>query len=219
MFTGIIEDIGKIVGKRTLSNGLELTFSTPKLHTQLKIGDSISINGACSTITQIADTTFVVQYSEETLSKTTFSKSKIGEKVNLELSLLPTSRIGGHFVTGHIDELGKIQQIHLQNDFGKINISISPQNKMLVVPKGSITMNGISLTVSTIQDLTLTCYIIPHTFKNTSLLDIKSGDLVHLEYDILGKYIYQFYSQTTNSNPQSDSTIMNQLMKAGFIND
>lgn len=200
MFTGIIAEIGKVYQFRHLSQGLEMRFQAPQLAFQLAIGDSIAINGVCSTAIDIQPPFFTVQYSTETLYKTRLSDLKIGESVNLELSLTPETRIGGHFVLGHVDETGSINKVEHQQAFHRMEIRYNSANKQYIVPKGSITIDGISLTISGISEELFSCHIIPHTFTHTTLTSKKQGDLVHLEYDILGKYVSRLLSQGGNTN-------------------
>ncbi|MFC1616923.1 riboflavin synthase [Candidatus Margulisiibacteriota bacterium] len=216
MFTGIISEIGIIKSIVLLAQGLEIKVESTELIKNLNLGDSIAINGVCSTVTNLNGRIFTVQYSPETLSKTRIEKYRLQEQVNLELSLTPNSRIGGHFVTGHIDTIGKIIKKDFKQDFGEIVISFDPQFSNLLVEKGSICIDGISLTVNKVEKSSFSCNIISHTYKNTNLINLKPDTLIHLEFDLLGKYVYRFY---TNKNSNNDDQLLNTLKKAGFVNE
>jgi riboflavin synthase len=221
MFTGIIEDLGQIESVKPQAVGLKVMCRTT-LISQIKLGDSIAIDGACSTVTKIIGPSFEVEYSEETLLKTKFKNLKPGQKVNLELSLTPLSRIGGHFVTGHVDEVGHILKLEKQQDFALLEVGFGADFRHLLVPKGSVAVDGLSLTVADLTADRFTCHIIPHTLKNTTLSEKKSKGPVHLEYDILGKYLFSFYNRENfdvnkTENSAKDNNLMNLLNKSGFI--
>ncbi len=191
MFTGIIETLGYVRDIRSLTTGKEMVFECSSLTPQLKSGDSIAVNGVCSTAVNIQNNAFTVQYLAETLHKTTLSRFKIGERVNLELSVTPSSRMGGHFVLGHVDDVGRVENITRDEPWGVLTVSYLEKWRELLVPKGSIAVDGISLTIADLSDFQFTCHIIPFTFKQTRLAILKKGDKVNLEFDILGKYVIQ----------------------------
>ena len=193
MFTGIVEAIGTVVEISPLGDGIHCRIEAPEsIVKELKEGDSIALNGACSTALSPEKNTFQVQFLKETLEKTHFDTLKPGDALNLELSLTPQSRIGGHFVTGHIDETGTVVTLKIEDPWAKLTIGYSAQFRPLLLPKGSITVNGIALTLVEITEKEFTCHIIPHTLTQTTLRQLKSGEKVNLEYDILGKYLYNF---------------------------
>lgn len=195
MFTGLVQSTGIITELSELGNGKEAVISCEKsFSNDIKIGDSISIDGICSTaITKTSDS-FKVQYLEETLNKTTMNFLEIGTCVNLEPCLTPTTKIGGHIVSGHIDDTGKIKSLEYDGEWAVIKVSYKKKFRPFLISKGSIAINGISLTVVDVKDNWFSCHLIPHTISNTSLKDKKAGDLVNLEFDQVGKYLYQFYS-------------------------
>lgn len=193
MFTGIVEAQGNISQISTLGKGLECTIQAPAtICRELKSGDSIAINGVCSTALNPQENTFTVQFLEETLAKTSFKELRQAAIVNLELSLTPNSRMGGHFVTGHVDDTGIFESIETDGPWGILTITYTPKFRYLLIPKGSVTIDGIALTLVDITETTFTCHIIPHTLDNTTLTHLKKNSLVNLEYDLLGKYLYNF---------------------------
>ena len=224
MFTGIITNIGEIVNLKPSNHGLELIFATDFTAKDVKLGDSVAINGACSTITKINGKTYHVDLSEETLSRTYFKELKIKDKLNLELSLTPNSRLGGHFVSGHVDEVGVIRELSYDHDFAKLSILFGPSYRNLLIEKGSITIDGISLTIAHIYDSYFECAIIPYTVEHTTLkfkANKNSEKKVNLEYDLLGKYIVNYVSNISNSNlskqKTNDVNLLTALTKSGFI--
>ncbi len=190
MFTGIIQAMGQAILIQDHNGGKVIVFTAPKeILIELKIGDSISVSGACSTAIEITETTFKVDYLPESLAKTTINELTVGSTINLELCLTPQSRIGGHFVTGHVDTVGQISKLSQDNPWGIIEVTFDQQWGKNVVDKGSITIDGISLTVVDRTPISLSCHLIPHTFANTILGQKKVGDKVNLEFDVLGKYV------------------------------
>lgn len=189
MFTGIITQLGKIVSITPLNKGLDVVIECNTSDLNCELGDSINVNGVCSTVTRFNETSFQVQYLEETLNKTTFSDMKIGDYVNLEASLSLQTKLSGHFVSGHVDGIGQIDELSLDEPWGKLVVRFSEDLAPYFIYKGSICIDGISLTVAEIIDNTFTCYIIPHTIKETILQYKSSGNYVNLECDFIGKYV------------------------------
>ena len=193
MFTGIIQEVGYIKSIRPLEDGITTIIACSHMLEGIEIGESITVNGVCSTVTAFTEDGFQCDYMAETLSKTTFSELEKGMKVNLEKSLTPSSKLGGHFVTGHIDTVGRISKFEIKEPWGEIEISFSSDFAQYLIPKGSIAIDGISLTVVDVTDCTFTCHLIPHTLDET-ILHVKSkGDKVNLEFDMIGKYLYRFH--------------------------
>lgn len=195
MFTGLIEEIGKVVDARSGAGGREMSVSAEVVTKSLKTGDSVSVDGACLTITEITRGIFRVFVSKETLSCTTLGKIKIGSKINLERAVVSGERFAGHFVTGHIDATGKIYAITRAGDSFEIEVEVPRKDLHFVVPKGSIAIDGVSLTIAAIRNNIIGIAIIPHTANMTTLGMKHRGDSVNLEYDIIGKYIRRFYSE------------------------
>lgn len=185
MFTGIVEETGFIKS----FDGKKLVIECKNVLDGTKIGDSIAIDGCCQTVTSMASNTFQADVSAETLRIT--KGFKTGERVNLERALTPQTRMGGHIVQGHVDGTAKY--------LGDMTFEVSRDLDKYIVYKGSITVNGVSLTVSRNQNNTFAVAIIPHTLENTNLKYLKTGDLVNIETDILGRYVEKFLSRQNNN--------------------
>ncbi len=198
MFTGIIEEIGTV--KRIVSNkdGIDLTICANKVLENTKIGDSISIEGCCQTVVNLSNQDFTVNVSSETLKVSNFSRLKVNQTVNLERALTLTSRLGGHIVQGHVDGTAVLLETKKNSQYYDILLKIDDTLDKYIVKKGSIAINGISLTIASIENNILRCTIIPHTFENTTLKNLCSGDIVNIETDILGRYIEKFLSRKDN---------------------
>lgn len=189
MFTGIIEYTGKVVGLEPMEEGgLEITIQSA-LSDSLEIDDSVSINGACHTVVYKSDARFTVQSVEETLSKTSIGDLKIGQRVNLEDSLTMQKKIDGHIVQGHVDTAGRITKIDHEGTNWLIEVEYDAAMAHYIVPRGSIAVDGISLTVARLEENRFTLAIIPYTWDHTSLGERSAGDRVNLEFDVLGKYV------------------------------
>ena len=210
MFTGIIEETGKI---RYLGHN-EIEIEAAKVLEGTKIGDSISINGVCETVTEIGINSFKAKISEETFTVTTFKNLKTGDIVNLERALSLNSRLGGHIVTGHVECCAGFAKIENFGEFYNLTFEIPDNYTKYVVYKGSITINGISLTVAEINDCFVKIAVIPHTYNHTNLKYLKTGDFVNIETDILGKYVEKILSA---SNNKSSSISMDFLAENGFV--
>lgn len=198
MFTGIIEETGRIKAFKRLTNGAEVEISCKTVLEDTKLGDSICVNGICQTVVELSSNSFKTRLSDETLRVTAFDKVKCGEVVNLERALTLSTRLGGHIVSGHVDCVGVFCNIEKLSNFYNLSFRL-PENQMkYVVYKGSITINGISLTVADLSGDVVTVAIIPHTFENTNLKTLNIGDFVNIETDILGKYVENFLSAKDN---------------------
>ena len=187
MFTGIITDTTPVTHQAKEDGGLRLTFKKPKSWKDLALGESINTNGACLTMAAIRSSEYDCQLMPETLSKTSFG-SNVPATVNLERALSATDRFGGHFVQGHVDGVGKVTKIDSTGEY-RLFISFEADKQDLVISKGSITIDGVSLTVAEIQGANFSVAIIPHTLKQTTLGLLKVGDVVNLEFDTIGKYV------------------------------
>ena len=189
MFTGLIQTIGMIEQR----DRDQLVIHCPDLVAKIAIGDSVAVNGVCLTATYVSDTNFVADVSPETLGRTNLGDRKL-KYVNLEMALAVGDRIGGHFVSGHIDGMGKLSDRALVGNSWELSFEAIPEVARYIVFKGSIAINGISLTVSYCNDsgTSFRVAVIPHTYDNTTLKDLDLGSSVHLEGDILGKYVDKF---------------------------
>ena len=189
MFTGLIEDIGNIVKLERSGEGALVVVSHTAVLDDLKLGDSVAVDGVCLTLTDLNSLSFSAEASAETIRRTTLDTKKPHEQVNLERALRLNDRLGGHLVTGHVDEVGTIVSIIPEGSSKKITITVSPKTTRYVVEKGSVTVDGISLTVNEVRDDRFSVNIIPHTASQTTLTAKRTGDKVNIETDIIGKYL------------------------------
>ncbi len=192
MFTGIIEETGTIKKKKLNQDGMELTIHAEKVLEDLKVNDSISCSGVCLTVTKLKDTCFFVQLVEETLNRTNAKFWEIDTEINLERSLLPTTRLGGHFVQGHVDTTIKIKDIHQNNESAVWNFEMPKNIKNYIVEKGSICLDGISLTISNKFHDSFSVALIPHTLEITTWKNKKISDSINVEVDMMAKYLENF---------------------------
>ena len=194
MFTGIIEKMAEVIDVQANKNNLDILFKCDLL-SELKVDQSISHNGVCLTVADISNDTYLVNVVKETIDKSNFSSLKVGDKVNIERSMMINDRLDGHIVQGHVDQIAKCVSIEEQG--GSYNMSFNyEKSDNITVEKGSICVNGISLTVCNSKENTFSVAIIPYTWDNTNLKNIKVGDTVNLEFDIVGKYIAKLLSKS-----------------------
>ncbi len=196
MFTGIIEELGKILE----INSKEITIECVKVLEDAKLGDSIAVNGVCLTVTKIFGNYFSADISPETLRVTALGKLKIGNLVNLERAMKADGRFGGHMVSGHIDGWGKCINIQKVGEFYEFDIELDSYLAKYVIKKGSIAINGISLTIAEVNNNVIKLAVIPHTYENTSLKNLQKGDIVNIEVDMVAKYIEKFLSTSDNKS-------------------
>lgn len=198
MFTGIIEEVGKIKNIQGGTN-YKLTIGASKILEDIHLGDSIAVNGICLTAISWDNGSFTVDVMRETLERTSLHKLRAGSFVNLERALAANGRFGGHIVSGHIDGTGEI--INIRRDANAVWYKIKTSEKIMefIIEKGSIAIDGISLTVAKVDRSAFYVSVIPHTLENTILLRKKTGDIVNLENDIVGKYIKSFTDKNSNS--------------------
>jgi riboflavin synthase len=192
MFTGIIERLGKIEAIERNEDGGRLKINLADAKTiaaEIKVGSSIAVNGCCLTAVDIRKTFFSADLSAETLRKTSFADATIGRIVNLELPLQAGARLGGHFVQGHVDDVGRIEHIKAEGENWWLGVRVPEDLRRYVAEKGSLAVDGISLTVAQWNDGIAEFAIIPHTYANTNLREVTVGDSVNLECDILAKYV------------------------------
>lgn len=196
MFTGIVEETGKI---QSITNN-KVVIECRKVLEDTKNGDSIAVNGVCLTVTSIGNGNFTADISPETFNVTALNRLKSGSCVNLERAMSANGRFGGHIVSGHIDGIARINSAKKNNEFYDLEIELSQKEAKYVIKKGSITVNGISLTVAEINQNIVRIAIIPHTYENTCLKNLASGDYVNIEVDIMAKYIEKFLSTSDNKS-------------------
>jgi riboflavin synthase len=189
MFTGIIEETGRIEKISTERGNLKLRIKASKILDDLKVGDSVNINGACQTVIATDGNSFTVEAVEETLKKTNLGQLKRNDSVNLERALRFSDRLGGHLVSGHVDCVGKIKSIAKSEGSFLYEFELSEKHWAYLVEKGSVAVDGISLTVVEVKKNSFTVAVIPFTLENTTLGTKKTGDLVNIETDLIGKYV------------------------------
>ena len=189
MFTGLVEGVGEIVGLTPLAEGLKVTVKTPFPVAELSLGESVAVAGACLTEVAIAPPAASFEVSPETLARTTFTLKKVGDRVNLERSLRLGDRLGGHLVTGHVDAAGVVGQLRSGPAYFQLQIELPAPLGTLVIEKGSIAVDGVSLTVNSIKGAAFSVNIIPFTARKTTLGALRVGDRVNLEADLIGKYV------------------------------
>lgn len=191
MFTGIIEATGKILNIEEEGRNIHYTLSCPFTN-ELKIDQSVAHNGCCLTVVEVSEHQYKVTAIDETLEKTNLKDWKIGTEINLERCMMMNGRIDGHIVQGHVDKTGEVVAIENKNGSYFITFKYDLTDDFITVPQGSITVNGISLTVAESGDDTFSVSIIPYTWDFTNMKNLKIGDKVNLEFDIIGKYITKF---------------------------
>ena len=223
MFTGIIEETGKVEAVAKGSNSAVITIAAVKVLEDTKIGDSIAVNGVCLTVTSISGRKFSADVMAETLRRSSLGSLKHGSMVNLERAMAANGRFGGHIVSGHIDGVGVISSFEKEDNAVWVEIETPAKILRYIVEKGSITIDGISLTVAKLADSSFAVSVIPHTGEETTLLNRNPGDIVNLENDIVGKYVERLMNFKTDDRDNkseernnSDSITMNFLNENGF---
>ncbi len=210
MFTGLIETVGTIQALSKRGNYLTLTIKSKFDTETIKIGESIACDGTCLTVIKKEKAVFTVEASQESIQKTILSEYRSGTTINLERALQVGDRMGGHFVSGHIDDKGIVDSVNKIGDSTEIAVRFNTKFDLLIVEKGSIAINGISLTVNKVSSGWFNVNIIPHTIKETTLKDLNSGSLVNLEFDLIGKYILKSH------NPDSGKLTKDKIIKSGW---
>ncbi|MCD7799602.1 MAG: riboflavin synthase [Ruminococcus sp.] len=216
MFTGIIEEVGTVLSIKKGNVSSKITFGGRKIFNDIHLGDSIAINGVCLTADILTDNSFTADIMAETLRRSSLGDLKVGSKVNMERAMLCNGRFGGHIVSGHVDATGKI--INFKREENAVWITISTDGKALkyIVEKGSVALDGISLTVASVSDTSFKVSIIPHTASETTLLTKFIGDNINIECDVIGKYVEKFLN--TKENTSNNSTLdLNFLANNGYI--
>lgn len=215
MFTGIIEEIGTVLQIKKGQHSAVLTIQASKVLEQTKTGDSIAVNGICLTVTALSEGHFLADVMHETLNRSSLAQIKSGSHVNLERAMAADGRFGGHIVAGHVDGIGKIIATSRDDTAVWYTIGAEPSVLKYIVEKGSITVDGISLTVAQVWKDRFSVSVIPHTQQQTVLKERTKGDFVNLETDIIGKYVEKLLRPT--EEPQKDSGITKEfLIKYGF---
>jgi len=216
MFTGIIEEIGTIAGIRNSGSMFEIAIQAEKVLQDVKLGDSIAINGVCLTVTSFTRGEFTVDVMPETVKATNIKKLQSGMKVNLERAMSAGGRFGGHFVSGHVDGIGTIIRKLPQENAVYYEIEVNEELASGMIMKGSVTVDGTSLTVFGVTDTSFTISLIPHTMQETIIGRKQIGDIVNIENDMIGKYVGHFLSRTTKQGPKASSITKSFLEENGF---
>jgi len=216
MFTGIIEELGVTESLEKHAGGAKLEISAKIVTQNTNEGDSIAVSGVCLTATGIKPNGFSADVSPETLDKSTLGQLKIGSIVNLERAVTPSTRLGGHIVQGHVDARGRFVSAIQNGEFWTIRISFPPEMAKYLIYKGSIAVEGISLTIADLKEDYFEIAVIPKTWELTNLSVLKSGDAVNLEADIIGKYVERIMLYGSASG-KSEGVTMEKLRKAGFV--
>lgn len=222
MFTGIVEELGTVRTVRRGARSASLTVQAPFVLQDAKVGDSIAHNGVCLTITSIDGTCLTADVMPETLDRSSLGALRSGSKVNLERALRVGNRLGGHIVSGHIDGTGRITRVSTDDNAVRFSISAAPELMRYIVEKGSVAVDGISLTVACVYDGGFEVSVIPHTRQVTSLNAKDVGDVVNLEADLIGKYVEALLGTCPTPPPQAQpptansGLTMEQLLEAGL---
>ncbi len=195
MFTGIVTDVGEILAVDPLEVGRRLTISTSYDTAGIALGASIACNGACLTVVEKGEGQFAVDVSGETLDKTTVGEWTAGRRINLERALRAEDELGGHLVLGHVDGLARVALLTREGENHRIEIEVPDELKKYVASKGSVTLDGVSLTVNEVRDRLFGVNIIAHTWENTSLAGLKAGAMVNLEIDVIARYVARLLEQ------------------------
>ena len=223
MFTGLIETLGTVDRLTPRGPGVELTVkATPKLVGELTLGESVAVDGACLTVTHMTRDRFTVDASAETMQRTTLGERRVGDAIHLERALRLGDRLGGHWVTGHVDGVGALSERAPLGEAEQLWFSAPPQVMKYLVDKGSIAIDGASLTVNEVEESRFSVVLIPHTQSVLKLSNAPLGSSVNLEADILGKYVERLMMGDRRSgayaqSPQAPSLDLSTLAKAGFV--
>jgi riboflavin synthase len=195
MFTGLIEEVGTVIALRASDRGTQLQIAAPQIGKKIRTGDSVAVNGCCLTLTSRRDDQLAFDVLEETIARTNLKALRPDTPINLERALSADGRLGGHFVQGHIDCTSAIVAFEERAGDHRLEVQLPAEFAHYVASKGSIAMNGISLTVAEVLPESLVVWIIPHTKRHTNLDRAKAGDLLNLEFDILAKYVERILSR------------------------
>lgn len=217
MFTGIIEAVGKIRKIEPKSQGLRLTVASGKLDlSDVKLGDSIATNGVCLTVVECLSHGYVADVSGETVSLTGFAHYQVGTKVNLEKAVTPTTRLGGHMVSGHVDGVATVVDRKTAGQAIDFWLEAPTELARYIAHKGSVTIDGVSLTVNDVDGCRFRLTIVPHTAAETTFLDLHSGSKVNLEVDLVARYLERLLHADVDNNKSAGVT-MEMLARAGFV--
>ncbi|MFH1297233.1 MAG: riboflavin synthase [Bacteroidota bacterium] len=213
MFTGIIEEVGAVSSVRRGGKAIAMDVKAQRVLEGTRIGDSIAVNGVCLTLTALREDGFTVDVMPETMNRTTFHRLKEGSKVNLERALRLCDRLGGHLVSGHVDDTGRIMERRKEENAEWFRIETRDALLRYIVEKGSVAIDGISLTVAAMDNRSFSVSIIPLTQAETTILDKRTGDPVNIECDIIGKYV----EKLTKGGDKGTGITLETLARNGFV--
>lgn len=211
MFTGIVEKLGRVIAAERRNRDGAIRIDGGWDLTEISLGDSICVNGVCLTVSSLEGTTFAVDVSGETLRRTNLGDLRSGASVNLERALRLCDRLGGHLVTGHVDGIAIVNERIQEGDSYRYQFEVSREVSRTLVEKGSVAVDGISLTVSGLDNRFFQAYIVPYTFERTTLKLRERGDRVNIETDVIGKYVEKMLS------PQREGLSLEKLVESGFV--
>lgn len=218
MFTGLVAELGTVMELKQLKQSYNITVKAQKVLENLKIGDSIAVNGACLTVVKISGSAFTADIMPETVKLTNLRNLKSGDKVNLERTLKLSDGLDGHIVSGHVEGIGVIMSKKTEGIAEIVTVKTPPQLLKYIIKKGSIAIDGISLTVTEVTGSSFSVSLIPHTAKETTLGFKKPGDEVNLETDIIGKYVEHLLNFKTSADAENKNTLTKSLLfENGFI--
>lgn len=207
MFTGLIETVGIVAALQRKEHEVRITLTSPQISSHLEVGDSVSVNGACLTAVTVMDQRFTALATSETLRRTALGQLSVGDRVNLERALCLGDRLDGHLVLGHIDGVGQVRSLSREGQSLRLEVIVPRGLLPMVVPKGSIAVDGVSLTVVDVTADSFSVALIPHTLSATTLSERHPGDLVNLETDIIGKYVARLLGVNVLENATGDQVI------------
>ncbi len=217
MFTGLIEEIGTVTGLRREGEGYLLAVAAEKVLQDMNKGDSVNVNGACQTVTEFTGSGFSVFVSKVTAAVTTLGSLAPQKKVNLERAMSHQSRFGGHIVQGHVDVTGKVSESVRDSSGLKLVVTVDPSHDRYIVSRGSVAVDGVSLTVVEAGKGSFTLYLIPETLGSTTLTDLKRGDIVNIEVDILAKYVEKMMTlDRVKGKEDRDGALKRKLFDEGY---
>ncbi|MBI1675022.1 riboflavin synthase [Shewanella sp. NKUCC05_KAH] len=217
MFTGIIEAVGTLRKLERKGDDIRLTVASGKLDlNDVRLGDSIATNGVCLTVVQQLADGYVADVSAETVSLTGFANYKVGTKVNLEKAVTPTTRLGGHMVSGHVDGIATVEQRLVRGQAIEFWLAAPAELGRYIAHKGSITIDGVSLTVNEVDGSRFRLTIVPHTAGETTLIDLQAGDKVNIEVDLIARYLERLMNYD-GKDSKSGGVTMEMLARAGFV--
>ena len=216
MFTGIIQKIGRVADLRRSGGSWLLALELEELAEEISVGDSVAVDGVCLTATKVDKGLVRFDLAGETVQRSTLGDRSRGDHVNVELALRPADRLGGHFVTGHIDGVGAIRELKQLGEDWRLTVAVPEELSELLVEKGSVAVDGISLTVAGTPSRTFEVAVVPHTLRNTTLQHKGAGDSVNVECDLLGKYVRKFMASGETADDEDGPLTVEKLREEGY---